>query len=476
MSTQLIGACALKTEFHGFSGELIWPDDAAYEATRLVYNRRIDMRPALIARCRGNADVMAALRWARERDLEVAVRCVGNNYNGFSTSDGGVVIDLSLTRSVRVDPGTASARVGGGTLTGDILREGAVFDLAPAIGVMGATGVGLILGGGFGHLRNRAGWGADNILAADLVTADGRLVRVSNKENPDLLWALRGAGANFGVVTSLDIQLHSMPRAIVTGTMIWGEARLEEGMRAMRDVSAQASEDLSISAWLKLADDPDAGGRMNAEAPPRELRNRPCLELLYCHWGTPDQAAAEVEMLRRAGRPDFEAVGTTSFRDLHYRWTASPTRIEWDGVSVSELNGEAIGLMADIARSMAMPGAFRCIELFDQRGATSREPSLPSAQPRAGALAWSLRPGASSASPDFDDANDRWVLGVMKAVLATSVGIPDACALNSTSWLPTEERIRTHYGAGMGRLLQLKRAWDPNNVFRKNQNVDPSWA
>jgi len=434
------------------------------------------MRPALIACCRGNADVMAALRWARERDLEVAVRCVGNNYNGFSTSDGGVVIDLSLMRGVRVDPATATARIGGGTPTGDLLREGALFELAPSIGVMGATGVGLIMGGGFGHLRNQAGWGADNILAADLVTADGRVVRVSGQENPDLLWALRGAGANFGVATSLDIQLHSMPRAIVTGGMIWGEERLEEGMRAMSDFAAQASESFSMAAWLKLADDPDVGGFMQAEAPPPRLRNRPCVELTYCHWGTPDQATAEVEKLRGASRPDYESVGTTNFRDFHYRWEAVPKRMTWDAVSVSKLNEEAISLMANVVRSMTTPGAFRCIELFDQRGATSREPSLPSAQPRAIASAWSVRPGASSATPDLDEANDNWVLGVMGAVLATSVGIPDACALNSTSWLPTEERVRTHYGAGMERLLQLKRAWDPDNVFCKNQNINPTWA
>lgn len=144
-------------ELTHFSGQLIWPDDPAYEATRLVYNRRVDMRPALIARCRNNVDVIAALRWGRQRDIEVAVRCIGNNYNGFSTSAGGVVIDLSLMRGVRVDPGPRTARIGGGTPTGDILREGGLFELAPAIGVMGATGVGLIMGGGFGHLRNRAG-------------------------------------------------------------------------------------------------------------------------------------------------------------------------------------------------------------------------------------------------------------------------------------------------------------------------------
>jgi FAD/FMN-containing dehydrogenase len=459
-----------------FCGELIWPASPTYDAARLVYNRRVDMRPALIARCRGDGDVAIALRWARERALEVAVRCAGHNYNGFSTSEGGVVIDLSPMRGTRVDAARRTARIGGGTPSGDLLRVGAPLKLAPSVGVLGVTGVGLMLGGGFGYLRNRAGWAADNIVAADLVTADGRLVRVSTDENAELLWALRGAGANFGVATALEIQMHPMPRTIATGTMMWGEDRLEEGMRAMREVAARASEDLSVTAWLKRADDPEKGGPLQPETLPAKLLNRPGLKLVYCHWGTRNRAMAEVETLREAGLPDFEAEGTTSFQDLHFRGSEVPKRIAWDAVSVSELNDEAIGLLANAARSMITPGATRMIELFDQRGAMSRAPSPPSAQPRALASAWSVRPGASAEIPELDDANQEWLLSLMGAVMATGVGIPDACALNSTSWLPTEERIRTHYGAGIDRLLELKRKWDPDNVFHKNQNIDPSWT
>lgn len=313
-------------------------------------------------------------------------------------------------------------------------------------------------------------------MGADLVTAEGRLVRVSPEQNPDLLWAVRGAGANFGIVTSLDVQLHSMPRAIVTGTFLWGEDRLEAAMTALRDFSATATEDISLTAWLKLADDPQKGGSLQAEAPPPRLRNRPCVELTYCHWGSPGAAAAEVQTLRALGRPDYESVGTPSFHDFHYRWTPTPKRMTWDAVAASHLNRDVICALTDIAQTLSLPGAFRCIELFDQRGAMSREPVLPSAQPRALASAWSLRPGASSFNPEFDAPNDEWVLGAMQAILRTSAGIPDACALNSTSWIPDQQRIRTHYGAGMESLLRLKRQWDPDNVFHKNQNIDPSWS
>lgn len=466
----------MTSEFHGFAGELIWPDDPVYATARLVYNRRIDVRPALVARCRGNADVLAALRFARTRGLEIAVRSAGNNYNGYSTIDGGVVIDLGLMRGVRIDAAAQCARVGGGTLTGDVLREAALTELAPCIGIMGATGMGILLGGGFGHLRNRAGWGADNIVAADVVTADGRLVRASVDENPDLLWALRGAGANFGVVTSLDLALHAMPARIVSGAMVWGEDRLEEAMRFLAEFSAHASEDFSMTAWLKLGDDPEAGGVMQAEAPPMKLRNRPTVEMIWCHWGAPARAAAELRALEQGGCADYSSVGPTNFRDFHYRWGATPKRMTWDAVSVSTLNSPAIDVLAGLARTMTLPGAFRCLELFDQRGATAREPAIASAQPRALPAAWSVRPGASSQSAELDAANDAWVQAAMQAVLATDVGIPDACALNSTSFVPSEARIRTHYGAAIDRLLRLKRQWDPDNVFRRNQNVDPTWT
>lgn len=462
----------MKAELERFAGELIWPDHPSYEEARSVYNQRIDVRPALVARCRGNMDVAKALGWARDRDLEVAIRSAGNNYCGFSTSDGGVVIDVSQMGGARVDPSTQTARIGGGTLTGDVLREASMFGLAPAIGVGGATGVGLLLGGGFGYLRNRAGWSADNILAADLVTSEGQLVRVSQDEHPDLLWALRGAGANFGIATSLDVQLHQMPSKIRTGTMVWSEERLEEGLRTIRDISAQASNDHVLTAWLKLGDNPGKG----QDGPPQFIRNQPTLEVLYCHWGPDARAQADIDFLRDRGRPDYEVDGTTDFVELHYRWGAAPKRIEWDAVSVSELNDEAISLLADIARNMTLPGAFRCLELFDQRGALARQGPQASAQPRSVSSAWSIRPGASSATAEFDAVNDEWILAVMDSVLAISVGIPDACALNSTSWIPDEARVRTHYGDGVSRLVELKRIWDPDNIFRKNQNIDPGWT
>lgn len=466
----------MPTELRNFGGELVWPNSEAYETARSVYNLRIDMRPTLVARCNNEADVLAAFRYARERDLEVATRCTGHNYVGFGSSDGGVVIDLSRMHGILVDPSTRTAWIGGGTIAGDSLTEAAKYQLAPATGVMTGPGVGLMLGGGFGHLRTRAGWAADNVLAADLITANGNLVRVSGEENPELLWALRGAGANFGIATSIDIQLHAMPATVATGTMLWGEERLEEGMRVLRAASAQASSDLSLAAWLKPADNPDNDRPYQAETPPPAMRDKPCLELWYCHMGPADAAAAEIEILRRTGRPDYESVGTTSYRDFHYRWGGQPVRQAFDAVSASMFTDKVIGILAGIAQSMSQPGSERFIELFDQRGAISRAPSIPSAQPRSIATAMSIRPCGVSLTPDMDTVEDEWVRGVLDAIMATPEGIHDACALNSMSWPAGEARLRAHYGEGFGRLVQLKRVWDPDNVFRKNQNIDPRWT
>ncbi|WP_040167300.1 FAD-binding oxidoreductase [Microbacterium gorillae] len=454
-----------------FSGELVWPDSPRYDDARSVYNQRIDMRPALVARCRTTADVQIALRYARANDLEVAVRSAGNNYNGFSTSDGGVVIDLGAMTDVTISPEDATAWVGGGMTGGVLLKAAEPYGLAPVTGVMCETGLGLMLGGGFGHLRNRAGWSADQILGAELVTADGEIVRVGTEENPDLLWALRGAGANFGIVTALRLQLHTMPAEVVSGAMYWGEDRIAEGLRALRDVLAVASPDFSVAGWLKAAD-----ARAVVGGPPEHLAGKRCLEITYVHWGTPEDAATAVQALQDAGSPDAVVPMSVTYRGLHERWKGTGARMTWDGVSARTLSEPVIDLLVATTRESIIPGSRRCIELFDQRGALATEPTLPSSQPRALETAWSLRPGVSSVDPSMDEPNDRWALDFLAAVLDLEDGIPDACGLNSTSWVPDAERVRTHYGAGTARLVELKRTWDPENVFRKNQNIDPAWV
>jgi FAD/FMN-containing dehydrogenase len=212
-------ASALSTFREGFDGQIVLPEDEAYDAARAVWNGMIDRRPAIVVRPTGVADVLAALRFAREQGLQIAVRSGGHSIPGFSTCDGGIVIDLSSMRGVRVDPERRVARVNGGALLGDLDHEAQAFGLACPVGVVAHTGVaGLTLGGGMGRLQRKYGLTLDNLLSVDVVTPDGRLVHASEDENPELFWGMRGAGPNFGIVTSFEFRLHPVGPTITHGT------------------------------------------------------------------------------------------------------------------------------------------------------------------------------------------------------------------------------------------------------------------
>ena len=448
-----------------FSGELIWPDNPVYDLIRKPYNPRHSRRPALIARCRGNRDVVAALSWAWARNLEIAVRSTGHSYAGFSSTDG-VIIDLSLMRGVRVDPLRRVARILGGTLGGDIQREASIHGLAAATGALSTTGAGLFLGGGGGYLRNSAGWCADNILSADLVTADGRLVTASTQDNPDLLWAIRGAGANFGIVTSLELQLYPVPPKIAAGSMYWSDRRMEEAIRILRDYRPRASNNL-FSLIMPKIDHLDETG-------PEVARGQPVVQLLYCHTGDPEQAAKELGELRRLCAPDHEVrAPTEAFDELHDWLDPTTARKDMDAYSVTELRDDVIGLLCDMTRRMGWPQARRMFEVFDHRGRLSETPSIPSSQPRPLPDSWSLRPQATYHDASSDASHDAWMDEVIEALKRTGLGVEDVYLTNMTSRPTSDARVRDSFGANYDRLAELKAIWDPENVFHKTLNIPP---
>jgi FAD/FMN-containing dehydrogenase len=244
-------ASVLSTFRGAFAGEIVLPDDPSYDAARIVWNGMIDRRPAIVVRPTGIADVLTALRFAREQELQIAVRSGGHSIPGFSTCDGGMVIDLSSMRGVRVDPERRVARVNGGALLGDLDHEAQAFGLACPVGVVAHTGVaGLTLGGGMGRLQRKYGLTIDNLLSVDVVTADGRLVHASEDVNPNLFWGIRGAGPNFGIVTSFEFRLHPVGPTITHGIVMHPVERAVEVAEFYRDFIESTPDELwSAFAW-----------------------------------------------------------------------------------------------------------------------------------------------------------------------------------------------------------------------------------
>ncbi len=290
------GGKAPAMEIDGFRGRLITPDDADYDTARAVWNGAVDRRPRLIARCSGTADVAAAVRFAREHDLEIAVRGGGHNVAGTAVCDDGLVIDLSAMRAVWVDPAGRTAWVQGGALWGDVDRETQAHGLATTGGIVGHTGVaGLTLGGGIGFLMRKHGLAVDNLLAAEVVTAEGSIVRASADEHPDLFWALRGGGGNFGVVTSFCFSLHPVGPTVMAGPVFWAADDTGDVLRFYRDFAAEAPDELGTVVRL--------GTVPPLPVIPEDLHWRPAIAVACCYAGAVEDGERAVRALRRFGTP-----------------------------------------------------------------------------------------------------------------------------------------------------------------------------
>src|SRR5687768_105545 len=289
-------------ETGGFRGRLISAGHPDYDTARAVWNGAVDRRPRLIARCIGTADVVAAVRFARDHDLEIAIRGGGHNVAGTAVCDDGIVIDLSAMRGVRVDPSGRRAWVQGGALWGDVDQETQAHGLATTGGIVSHTGVaGLTLGGGVGWLMRKHGLTVDNLLAADVVTADGKLLRASEDEHPDLFWALRGGGGNFGVVTSFEFRLHRVGPTVLAGPILWDASDAGEVLRFYRDFVHDASDELGTVV------------RFGAAPPlpviPEDLHWRPVVMVGTCYAGPVEDGERALSPLRKFRTPLLDLVG-----------------------------------------------------------------------------------------------------------------------------------------------------------------------
>jgi FAD binding domain/Berberine and berberine like len=461
--TTVTAAAAARTELAGFGGQLIGPEDATYEDARQVYNAMIDRRPALIARAAGADDVAAAIGFARAHDLPLAIRGGGHNGAGLGTCDDGVVIDLSLLRDVEVDAEARTVRVGGGSVWGDVDAATNPHGLATPSGIIATTGVGgLTLGGGLGHLTRKCGLAIDNLLAAQLVLANGDQVRASADEHPDLFWAIRGGGGNFGVVTEFTFRLHEVG-TVIGGPTFWPVEQGAEVLAAYRDFIGGAPRELG--GFFAFTTVPPA------DPFPAELHMRKVCGVVWCHTGTEDAAARDMAPLLDAlpaplmhgVQPMPHPVLQSAFDGLYPKGD----QWYWRADFVNEIPDAALEIHARFGADM--PTMKSTMHLYPIDGAA--HDVAPSD------TAWSYRDanyGAVFAGVDPDPANVAairdWSIGYFEALHPYSAG----GAYVNMMMDEGQERVRAAYRDNYDRLAQIKATYDPDNTFRINQNIEPA--
>jgi FAD/FMN-containing dehydrogenase len=458
--TTLQGLDELRSQL---GGELITREDAAYEEARKVYNGMADKHPAVIVRAADAADVSAAIGFARAHGLEIAVRGGGHNVNGFGTIDDGLVIDLSPQRWVRVDPATQRVQVGGGARLMDISHATAPYGLSVPYGVLGTTGIGgLSLGGGLGYLTRKYGLAIDNMLEADVVLADGSIVRASADENADLFWAIRGGGGNFGVVTAFTFQAHPVS-TVIAGPMFWPLERTQEVMRFWSDYMDSAPDDVnSFFIWTAIPPVPLF---------PEALHNQNVVGIIWALTCS-DEQAAEALAPARALEPMLDGVGPMPLAILNGLFDPllpPGDRHYWRADFIDEFSDDAIAKYAELGPSYTLPKSQ--IHLYRVDGATSRVAPEATAWRHRDAKVASVIFSAAE-DPSEDDAARGYVVSAWEAFhpyAATTDG-----AYVNFMMEEGADRVQASYGSNYERLAEIKAKYDPENVFHVNQNIRPA--
>jgi FAD/FMN-containing dehydrogenase len=449
-----------------FRGELLLPASPGYDAARRIWNGATDRRPACIARCRGTADVAAAVRFARNRNLEIAVRGGGHNVAGTAVCDYGIVIDLSAMRAVSVDPVERTALVQGGALWGDVDHETQAHGLATTGGIVGHTGVGgLSLGGGIGWLMRKHGLAVDNLVEAEVVTAEGEIIRASADDHRDLFWALRGGGGNFGVVSSFRFALHPVGPIVMAGPVVWAAQDTTAVLRFYREFVADAPDELGNV--IRLGTVPPLA------AIDEDLHFLPAIAVGSCYAGSVEDGERAVRALRQFGTPLVDLVGPTQYVDhqsslddtvlhgWHYYWKAT---------NLAALPDEVIDVIAEHAYDATSPRSYAA--MFHLGGAVARARREATAYPGRDVehniiidAVW---------LPDQDDAvgaaESAWARAFLDALRPYRAGV----YVNFLDYDDDASRVREAYGEDTyRRLAEVKAKYDPENVFHSNKNIRP---
>ena len=442
--------------------EVIAPEDAGYDDGRRLWNAIHDRRPAVIARPSSADEVATAVRFAREHDLEITVRSGGHSAAGLGGANGGLLVDMTAMRGVEADPQTRSARANGGALLGELDIAAQAHGLVCPIGVVGHTGVaGLTLGGGVGRLQRHFGLTIDNLTAVELVTADGRLVRASANEEPELFWGLRGAGWNFGIATAFEFRLHPFGPELHRGVLTFPATQVQDLWSRFRGYALPAPDTVSCIFGLDQAG-PDAGY-------PDEMVGRPIVFFAWNHSGAAGDVERDTAGLRDGPKPLTTTIGSAPYLDVQ---TAHDLMFAWGSRSfIKSHNGndvrrEALDELVEHVADRPGDATFSVTALGGAIGRVAEDTTAYAGR----AAAFDLSADSSWTDPSLDDANLAWCRRAMQIVE------PDrtlGAYANGNGDVGPEESRRIYGDAKLARLAELKRTWDPDNVFHVNPNVAP---
>jgi FAD/FMN-containing dehydrogenase len=438
-----------------FRGELVGAADPGYDAARRVWNGNIDRRPALVARCHGVADVRQAVSFARAEGLLVSVRGGGHSAPGYGTNDGGLVIDLSAMKGIRVDPGARIARAEGGVLWRELDRETQAFGLATTGGTVSNTGIGgLTLGGGLGWLMGKHGLTVDNLLSADVVTADAEFHPVSAEREPDLFWALRGGCGNFGVVTSFEYRLHPVGQ-ILGGLVVYPLDQAADVARFYRDLCPALPDE--AEAYLAFITEPQAGV--------------PVVAMILGYNGLIDEGEKVLAPARQFGRPVADLVGPMPYAVRQTLLDEPNARNGlhryWRSAFAGQLSGQFVDVAVEAASSFTSP--LSAMVFFYMHGAATRVPVADTAFSARRAL-WDIDVIGQWDNPAESDRHIGWVRATWDKMTPL---MEDRGYINHIAADDPPEKVRASYGSNHGRLRQLKTQYDPTNLFRMNPNITP---
>ena len=463
--TTTIGEEAFDAFAASLSGALLKPDSPGYDDARSIWNAMVDKRPGLIVQCAGASDVVRSVDFARENDLLMAVQGAGHNIAGNAVCDGGIMISLSGMKSVRVDPDSQTVLVEPGVTLGELDSQTQAFGLATPTGINSTTGIaGLTLGGGFGWISRKHGLTVDNLLAADVVTANGELVKASANENADLFWGIRGGGGNFGVVTSFEFQAHPIGPEILAGFVVYPLSDAREVLQHYRDFSAHAPEELTV--WVIMR-----------KAPPlpflsEEVHGTEVVVLAAAYAGDMAEGEKALAPLRGFGNPIADVIGPhpfVGFQAVFDPLLTPGARNYWKSHDFLELSDELLDMLIEYTGTLPDP---QCELFIAQMGGATKKVAADATAYRHRDTEFIMNVHGRWQDAGDDEKCIGWCRELFQATERFATGGVYVNFMTDEE----DKRVREAYGESYDRLVELKKKYDPDNMFRLNQNINPNAA